>query len=259
MLPYYPMEYQNKVKHYIALIKEQVKNKGIGYQQLADTLGISLVTVKRQLNGDDLSMSKLLAMCDAAGIDFFSIIQSIEKRKASHTYFTTEQDSAFCVYPHLFHYFVALFQQKKSPQDIQQEWQLSPASTHIYLRKLEQLSLIRLSLRGDISFTITEPLGFGPDSQFVKKELQNALVEISNHVGPKALEDVFVLAKPMILSPELREKMYNDLTEVISRYAELSDRYFIDSEHKTFQTVICDYKVKKSTALSDIVNVSTLG
>jgi len=256
MLLYLAMEYQNKVALCLALIKEQVKTKAIGYQQLADSLGVSLLTIKRQLNGDDLSMSKLLALCDAAGVNFIEIIQRVESRKASHTFFTAEQDQAFCKYPHLFHYFVELLHQQKSPGQLQREWHLTPASTHMYLRKLEQLSLISLSMKSDVTFLVDEPLGFGPGSQFVKKDIKNALIDVSDRIGVKSLDDVFVIAKPLILSHELREKMYVELTEVISRYAELSERYFTQSEHPAFQMVVCDYQMQEATPLCDIVNVS---
>ena len=252
------MEYQNKVKHCLALLKSQVKSKSIPYQQLADQLDVSVLTIKRQLNGSDLSMAKLLALCDAAGISFVDIWQSVEERKPAHTVFTAEQDSAFCRYPHLFHYFIALFQQKKSASELQRTWQLTPASTHVYLRKLEQLALINLSVTGEVTFLVNEPLGFGPGSQFVKNDLKNALVEISKRVGPDCLDDVFVIAKPLVLSDELRQKMYTELMEVVSRYAELSERYFIESAFEPYQLVFCDYKMQKEGPLPDIVNVTRL-
>ncbi len=252
------MEYQNKVKHCLAIIKEQVKKQALSYQQIADKLGVSLLTVKRQLNGNEISMSKLLALCDSAGLNFIEIWQSVESQQVKHTFFTKEQDYAFYKYPHLFQYFVDILQQKKSPEQLQEYWQLTPSSTHIYLRKLERLNLIRLSLQGDISFLVTEPLGFGADSLFVKKDIQNALAEVSERFGSQSNERDFIVVKPMVLSDELRKKMYQELMEVISRYAELSERYFTLSEYPTFQLLACDYKLEDNKAPISIINVNSL-
>ena len=252
------MEYQNKVKYCLTLIKEQVKKQSVNYQQLADKLNVSLLTVKRQLNGNEISMSKLLVLCDAIGINFSELWQTVENQKIEHTFFTKEQDNSFYKYPHLFQYFVEILQQKKSPRQLQQHWKLTQASTHIYLRKLEQLNLIKLSQQGTISFLVTEPLGFDSDSQFVKKDIQNALNDVAERLGSSNDKKDFLLIKPMVLSDQLRKKMYGELTEVISRYAQLSERYFTLSEYPAFQLITCDYKLNEDMAPIEIINVNNL-
>lgn len=60
----------------------------------------------------------------------------------------------------------------------------------------------------------------------------------------------------MQLRDQLRHKMYEDMFEVISRYAELSERYFIQSEYPVFNLVTCDYQVKDSIEHVDIISVT---
>ena len=57
-------------------------------------------------------------------------------------------------------------------------------------------------------------------------------------------------------SVELREKMYQELWEIVSRYAELSERYFIQSEHPVFNLVVCGYQAESYEKPADIINIT---
>jgi len=255
MLPGEAMEYRNKTRVCLNLIKEYVKKNAIGYQQLADRLGVSLLTIKRQLNGDEISMSKLLALCDAAQLSFSEIWQQVEQRKVEHTVFSEKQDHAFYHFPHLLSYFLELCYYKQSPEQIQKRWKISSASTHIYLRELEKLALIRLSEKSKATLLVSEPIGFGNGSLNVIKDIQAGLNDVSEKLIAPREDEPFVIVKPMLLSEELRDKMYAELAELVSRYAELSERYFIESSHPAFQLVVCDYKIQEQAPLADIIDV----
>lgn len=249
------MEYRNKVRCCLELIKEHVKKSSTGYQQLAQRLNVSVLTVKRQLNGDEISMSKLLALCDAAQVDFPHIWSQVESRKVEHNEFTTEQDHAFYYFPHLFRYFIELLSQQ-TPQQIEQTWQITPASTHLYLRKLEALNLISLSEKGTPTILISEPMGFAGESLNVIKGIQAALIDVSEKLIAPREDEPFVIAKPMQLSEELRHKMYEEIAELVSRYAELSERYYFNSELPPHNLVICDYHVQEEPPFPDIIDVT---
>jgi hypothetical protein len=249
-------EYQNKVTSCIRLVKERIKAQSLNYQTIADRLNISLLTVKRQLNSDDISMSKLLAICDAAEINFSDIWQTVDEAEITHTLITEEQDSAFYKNPHLFSFFIELFQQKRTAEEIKQQWDLTPASLHLYLRKLETLDLIRVTAQQKISFRVREPIGFDAGSKVMNKEFANQLKQMSKLYGSGEKQSEFMIAKPLKLSVELREKMYQELCEIVSRYAELSEKYFIQSEHPVFNLAVCCYLAGSSEKTADIINLS---
>ena len=249
------MEYRNKVRCCLVFVKEHVKKSSTGYQQLAERLGVSVLTIKRQLNGDEISMSKLLALCDAAQVDFADIWAKVENRKAEHNVFTKEQDHAFYYFPHLFRYFIELLS-KHAPTQIEQAWNISPASTHIYLRKLEELNLISLSEKANPTMLISEPMGFEGESLNVIKGIQKALIDVSDKLIAPREDEPFVIAKPMLLSEDLRHKMYKEIAELVSRYAELSERYFFSSTLPPCNLVICDYKVQDEEPFPDIIDIS---
>lgn len=251
------MEYRNKVRCCLQLVKEHVKQSAIGYLQLAKQLGISEVTIKRQLNADEISMSKLLALCDAAQIDFAEVWSKVGNREATHTVFTTEQDKAFYCFPHLLRYFAELFYHKKTPHEIEDEWGISAASTHLYLRKLEQLKLITLSTHGHPTFLVSEPLGFAGESLNAIRAIQEGLVEVSEKLIEPREDEPFVIVKPTILDAELRKKMYREIKELVSRYAEVSERYYTNSTYPPFQLVICDYKMQDTeTPSPEIIEIT---
>jgi len=50
--------------------------------------------------------------------------------------------------------------------------------------------------------------------------------------------------------------MHEELFSVISRYAELSEKYFVQSEHPVFNLVTCDYKMASYEDPAEIINVT---
>ena len=249
------VEYQNEVRCCLELLKQHVKQSSIGYKALAERLGVSVLTIKRQLNGHEISMTKLLALCDAAQVDFTELWETVKNRKVEHNIFTEKQDRAFYYFPHLFRYFMELLS-KNTPKQIQETWNISSASTHIYLRKLEEIGLISLSEKGSPTILISEPMGFGGNSLNVIKPIQAALIDVSNKLIAPSQDEAFVIVKPMLLSEDLRHKMHKDIAELVSRYAELSERYYFESNLPPYNIVVCDYKIQEEGSYPDIIDVT---
>jgi len=88
------------------------------------------------------------------------------------------------------------------------------------------------------------------------KEIQKALVDVSEKLISERDDEPFVIVKPLILTEELRHKMYEEIKELVSRYAELSERYFSELPHPAGQLVICDYKLEQQEeSVCNIINV----
>lgn len=243
-----------KLEKCLLAIKKELKHKRITYQQIADKLGVSLLTIKRQLNADDITFNKLLLLCDAANLSLTEILGDIENKKVKHTSFTAEQDLAFCENNSLFYYFTELFFNKKSAKSIENEYALTPASTHRYLRKLEDIGLISLSIKGHVSFLIEAPIGFAENTQFMFKAIEGALQEVAGRLTEASKYEDFVVVKPLTLPVELRERMQNEIVDIVSSYAELSERFYMKSENPITSLVICGYNnqsIKKSRTIKN--------
>ena len=239
----------------LLLIKTRLKQRNITYKQLADKLGISVTTVKRQLNANDIAFNKLILICDAGGISFTEVWQGVEAQKPAHTTFTKVQDEAFCRLPQLYQYFTELFYNKKSPKQVQIENKLTDASSYLYLRKLEDIGLLSLSTSGKVTFLVSAPLGFMKNTKFVFKEFQKGLLDVSNRLANADQYEDFIIVKPLILPAEIRTKMYKEVVDLVSRYAEFSERYYSDSDHPCNHLVICDYRKNDNSVAFPITNL----
>lgn len=252
------MESTLKLNSCLKLIKKHLKRKNITYQQLADKLDVSLLTIKRQLNSDDIAFSKLLSLSEASGVSLTELLQAAEEKTVKHTSFTEYQDLTFCRHPSVYLYFVELFNNHKTPAQIESQYELTPASTHIYLRKLEEIGLISLSAKGYVTFLVEAPLGFAESTNFVYKEFEKALIEVSSRLSEAEKNEDFVVVKPLTLPDELRNKMYKEIVDVISTYAEVSERFYNNSEHPPSTMVACGYRVQSLSSQPTIENVVSL-
>lgn len=200
-------------------------------------------------------MSKVLALCEAAGLDFIEAWQNTVEHKPSHTFFTDEQDKAFFRNPHLFRFFIELFYENQSPEQIQKQWKLTPSSLHLYLRKLESLGLITSFKSEDVTFAVQAPLGFKGGSLVLRHGVITSLKDYIAAVDQENEIDQFIALKPMRLSEELRNKLHEEIVEIISRFAALSERYFWNSEHKAFNFVAFEYQDASNIEAISIKNV----
>ncbi|NRB36835.1 MAG: hypothetical protein HRU20_00040 [Pseudomonadales bacterium] len=250
------MNYQDKIKRCLSFIKDEVKTQGDTYQQLADKLEISLLTVKRQLNAGEISMSKLLALCDAVGLDFIDVWNAIEQQEQTHNVFSEQQDKAFYQHPALYTYFKALYQFQQSPEEIEQFWSISPASSEAYLNKLQTIGIIERGKNTYFKFLVSGPIDFSDDSLMVSSNIQKNLKIIGDNIVTGKGGADLLLVKPLKLNEEIREKMYAEIQEIANKYSELSQRYFNLADLPTQQLFICDYLPERDVQAELIVDVT---
>jgi hypothetical protein len=80
-------------------------------------------------------------------------------------------------------------------------------------------------------------------------------MDVSDKLITHHEDEPFVIIKPIRLSEDLRHKMYKEIADLVSRYAELSERYYFDSNLPPFNLVVCDYKIQQEDTYPDIVDV----
>lgn len=215
------------VQRCLARIKQELKRKGITYTVLAERMGLSVVTVTRMLNQDDISLQRLLVLADICGLDGIELVDSAIESHGSHYYFSDRQDATFAEKPHVYAYFVALFFEQQSPQQIADRYGLSDLSTYRYLRELENLELLKLEPGNQVKFLVRAPLGFHANSRVLRQSIANALADTSTRLlqdnrGPLD----FLLLKPMHLPEPTARKLQQELRQVIDKYAEASELLF---------------------------------
>ena len=132
----------------IKAVKEQLKHSGITYRDLAKALGMSEAGIKKVLSKDDLSLKRLLSICEVLKISFGDLVDESEALSQKVSRFTDEQIEFFVEILSYFNFYMQTAYEQKTVQQIQVESKISARSVNKYLKKLEALSLIE-RLPGD--------------------------------------------------------------------------------------------------------------
>lgn len=153
-----------------SVIKELLKKKKLTYEDVAEELECSVPTVKRILGPEELSLPRLLKLCELVNIDLADLDTLTKLNKASTEKFSPEQENFLAQNPHFLAYFMKLFEM--TPEEIAQKYQLSERSNQKYLIGLEKQNLIHVTGKLKVKPTFRELPGFG-DGPLAKKHAEN--------------------------------------------------------------------------------------
>jgi DNA-binding MarR family transcriptional regulator len=132
---------RGETRQILTVLKTLMKRRGLLYKDLAPALGVSLPTVKRMMTDGDLSLDRLLRICDWLAISLHELMALVSKAAGATQSFSIEQEEFFAVHPHHLAYFFAL-RSGKTPADLERAYGLSRRSTRRYLRDLEGIGLV---------------------------------------------------------------------------------------------------------------------
>ena len=79
-------------KRLVNALKETLKSRDITYADVAEHLGLSLSSVKRQFSTKRFSLHRLEQVCDLAGIDLLELARLAEERRLRVASLTEEQE-----------------------------------------------------------------------------------------------------------------------------------------------------------------------
>ena len=209
--------------HLLEALKAILKERRLGYQTIADSLEVSLPTIKRMLNKTSIPLDRLLAICRLADIPPAEVFALAEKLEPKHTTFTTEQDALFHNNPAYLSYFSALFFQKLTPVEIAKANTLTKISTERYLSALAKVGLIERDTGTCFHFLVKAPLGFGPESKVLREShvafLQNTVAQV---LSPEST-DCFAILKPLQLERSQYHELISDLRSLVDKFSYRSE------------------------------------
>lgn len=123
--------------------KSVMKKQNKSYQELADHLGLSLVSVKRIMSKEEVSMSRFLEICewlDTGLAEMEKIATYNQANKKQH--FTPEQESFLAKGTQYISFLFNLYVEE-SPEKIQKKYSLTAKTLNLYLIRLEKHNLIK--------------------------------------------------------------------------------------------------------------------
>jgi hypothetical protein len=113
--------------------------------------------IKKIMTGDDVSLARLSAICRAADIDLFGLLEASWKAPPVPYQYTEEQSSFFADNPAYLDFLKAFLDARLDPEVVAREHDLDKRSVLLYLRKLEDLDLISETADGAWRSSIPAP------------------------------------------------------------------------------------------------------
>ena len=155
-------------KYILKTLKTILKSKKLTYKILAEKIGISEAGIKKMFVSGDLTLSRLILICDLLHISLSDLIQASQNRTITQLKFNQQQINYFSKYPHYFSFFLKLCAEDGDTKDIVEKYQLTEKSTWKYLKKLDELKLIQLLPDNKVQFYHTLPLTIIRKVSFLK-------------------------------------------------------------------------------------------
>lgn len=214
------MEYE--CKKIQKTLKTLMKSKKATYETMAKALKTSPATIKRRLNGNDLTLQQLRELASALEVSFYEIIELSKYVKREPHLFTPEQEkllaSDFKI-KMLFRHILA----GSGFSQIKTQVKLSEKDLRKHARDLEKVGLAQL-LPGDRFVSLIHyPVRWQPNGAlhkaYSKMVLENIFARIENDKDQAGYNKKFEL----ILNDEAYKKFCEEIQGVYSRYLNLSE------------------------------------
>ena len=126
-----------------AATKSLMKSQGKSYQDLADHLGLSLVSIKRIMSKEEVTMRRFLEICDWLDTGLAELEKIAEYSQSNKKiYFSVEQEKFLVKNPEYLSFLFNLYADE-TPEKIQKKYGLTEKSVGLYLLRLEKFDLIK--------------------------------------------------------------------------------------------------------------------
>lgn len=123
--------------------KSVMKKQKKSYQDLADHLGLSLVSVKRIMSKEEMTLSRFLEICDWLETGFAELEKIAQYNQADkRQHFSPEQEFFLAKNTEYLAFLFNLYADE-TPEQIQKKYGLSTKSLNLYLLRLEKHNLIK--------------------------------------------------------------------------------------------------------------------
>ena len=203
-------------------LKAQLKKSKISYKDLAKELKISEAGVKKMFTREDLSISRAIEICSALNLPFSEIISQSEDDKNSELQFTDRQVDFLKKHPAYFHFYMKLAYEQKSPVEIQTEYRLSLRSLNTYLKKLEELGLIKRHPKDRTQIVGGTPLAVSTTGTALEKLKFDLIQQLLTHT--QKTQEGFLGGAGLFLTEDESEDFKSKYFDILKTFSILSNR-----------------------------------
>lgn len=175
-----------------AVIKDLLKKKDITYEDLAEQMDCSVPTIKRILGPEELTLNRLLQLCEIVEVDFAELEELTKDTDEKEEKYTPAQEEFLAKNRSYLAYMMKLFS-GESPKQIAEKFNLTQRSTDKYLIGLEKQGLIRVTGKQKVKPNFKKIPSFGSGilgqiyyEAFIKNTAQFFINRISEGFREKA-------------------------------------------------------------------------
>lgn len=211
----------SQTKTILQAVKGLLKQHKINYAQVAKHLGLSESSVKRSFSQGQISLNRLVKVCELMDLELVDLLQVIQNQSADLVHLTAQQESLMvsdikyllvtvCVCNHW------------SFNEIHHTYQIEVAELIQMLLRLEQTELLELKPNNQIKLKISPNFHWienGPIQNFFEKHVQADFWQ-SQFVAPG---EVRLLANGM-LSKSSNETMQKHISRLKQQFSQLSEQ-----------------------------------
>ena len=208
----------SQTQHLVATLKRLLRARGITYQAVAQHLGLSEPSVKRQFSRLSFRLDTIEAICDLMAIDLGELVRAAEDALPAVRQLRPEQEAdlvadprrllvAVCVLNHL------------TPAQISANYRLGKAEVVAQLLRLDRLQLITLLPENRVRLKVARDFGWlpdGPIQRFFRERVQTDFLDANfQHAGE------FLRFQYAMLTPAANLRFQQRLARVLQEFAEL--------------------------------------
>ncbi len=135
-------------------IKEILKKKRVSYSELADKIGMSESSVKRILNANDVTISKLNQIAEALDVSFFEIINLSTPNQDIFFTLNPEQEKYLSKHLNYLVVFAEIAGGMTSPAQLKKMFNIDDKRLFEYLKKFDDMGLIELGANNKFKFLL---------------------------------------------------------------------------------------------------------
>lgn len=170
--------FQSSPDDLFRVLKTILKERKITYQELAKDLSFSVSTLKGIFHTKDISLHRLLEICQALQLPLEELVQMAARQKENEFIFTPEQDEFFAGHPGHYYFFREIFFEKKNLLQMEKEFGLKQKSIFRYLLDLEKIGILELDVFNKIKFHLSGRQKWDFRGKWMKKFLKKFLTDI---------------------------------------------------------------------------------
>lgn len=204
-------------------LKAILKSRDLTYQDIAQRLSVSEITVKRIFSEKDCKLSRLASICRVAGIDLNDLVEAEGSSIPVPHQLTDMQSNALAENRSLFAVFLLLLNRYK-PTQLIQIYNLPRERMYLYLRELEELGLVRIRNHLEAELTVPGPVDF-VSNRILAREIRHInktfVAWTFDHKSEPGYE-FQTLSRH--LSKESAQILRNDLDELATKFKKLAQR-----------------------------------